>query len=323
MSEGKRYRILSLDGGGIRGVISARWLAYLESRLVGRLRDHFDLIAGTSTGSILACGIAKGIPVNDLVDLYLQNGREIFPATGARLWGRVTRLFSDGPSAPKYDGKGLAKVLKCVFGDTRFSALKPKPVLVTSYDVLGRRSVVFKNNRAQHSALPVWEICKASASAPTYFPAHVMKVGTARLPLVDGGVVANNPTACAVAEGVAVNKKRPAGSRIPLSNFVVASLGTGDSTRGISIEDSKEWGALEWAIPVIDVLFDGSADAVDYVASQMLSSNGYFRFQTKLDKAYDDMDDASATNMNALLGIADSHLSAGGGRNLDKLAKLL
>lgn len=170
----------------------------------------------------------------------------------------------------------------------------------------------------------MWEICKASCSAPTYFPAHVMKLGKARTPLIDGGVVANNPTACAIAEGVRVNKGRPAGERAEIDDFVVASFGTGELTRPIDIAEALEWGALEWAVPIIDVLFDGSTDAVNYIATQILDDDRYFRFQARLDAAYDDMDNADATNLNALANTARRCLSAeGGDALLDRLAAQL
>ena len=96
----KRYRILSLDGGGIRGIITAVWLDRLEQALGGPLRQHFDLIAGTSTGGILACALARGTEAAKIVDLYRDRGREVFPDQAARLWSRITRTFSQGLSAP-------------------------------------------------------------------------------------------------------------------------------------------------------------------------------------------------------------------------------
>jgi patatin-like phospholipase/acyl hydrolase len=153
----------------------------------------------------------------------------------------------------------------------------------------------------------------ASAAAPTYFPGHVMKIGRRRAPLVDGGVVANNPTACAIAEGV----DRQAGREgsVPLGSFVVASFGTGTVTRPIEIADIREWGALEWAVPIIGVLFDGAGDAVDYIARHLIDRERYFRFQTELTVASDDMDDASPENVNRLLSGAARHLDVEGGED--------
>lgn len=321
---GKQFRILCLDGGGIRGLITAIWLEALEQRLGGTLRHHFDLIAGTSTGAILACAVSAGMESKQIIDLYQRRGGEIFPGVGNRLWNRAKRTLGQGASAPKYDSRPLESNLRAVFGDLSFGDLHVVPTLVSAYNTLSREALVFKNSRTEFRSLPVWELCMASAAAPTYFPAHVMRVQNVKMPLIDGGVFANNPTACAIAEAVRVQASLPEGDRAGLDDFVVASFGTGSSTRPIGISDALEWGALEWAIPIIDVLFDGAADSVDYIASQLVAPDHYFRLQVPLHEAFDDMDDASTTNLNALANSAMGYLRTGGGdRQLDALAKLL
>ncbi len=303
------YRILSLDGGGIRGLITAVWLAELEKQLKKPIRQFFDLIAGTSTGSILASALSLGIPAQKIVELYLEKGSTIFPGTASRLWSRVTRVFADGVSAPKYDPAGLEQCLQEVFGKKTLGSLKV-PTLIFSYNVFAREPVAFKSYRENFQNLPIWEVVRASCSAPTYFPSMQLKVGQSTQPYIDGGVAANNPSACAVAEGLAINSKEKKADRVALDNFVLASFGTGSSTRPISAKESQEWGALEWAVPIIDVLFDGSTDTSDYVARQIVADDRYFRFQMPLDKAYDDMDRADDVNLNALVGAAESYLGS-------------
>lgn len=320
------YRVVSIDGGGIRGVITAVWLMRLEDRLGGPLYKHADLLAGTSTGAILACALSAGIPASRIVELYQRYGREVFPGLSSRLWSRASRLFSDGPSAPKYDGKGLDRVLQRQFGaKTTFGALKT-PTMVTAYNTLDRAPVVFKNFKRNdthgHKKLKVWEIVRASASAPTFFPAKVIKIGSSRKPLIDGGVVANNPTACAVAEAVRRSPGRRA--HCPIDGLHVISFGTGEVTRPISIRSAQEWGTLEWAVPVISVLMDGAADATDYIVKHIIPDSQYVRMQTPLSHGYDDMDDASETNINALISLAETYLdSRAGSRALDKATMLL
>jgi uncharacterized protein len=316
------YRILSLDGGGIRGLVSAIWLNRLEQRLGSPLRNYFELVAGTSTGSLIACGVSLGIPTSEIINLYLKQGREVFPPSGRRLWSRISRSFSQGLDAPRYDGEGLKQVLQGVFGNARFGELSRR-TLVTSYDALNREALVFKNDRSFYNELPVWEICKASASAPTFFPAHVMTIDGQAIPLIDGGVVANNPTACAIAEAVRINEALSGTESVALSQFVVASFGTGETTRPISIREAQEWGTLEWAQPLIGVLFDGSADSVHYIAKQLLANDRYFRFQTPLATAYDDIDNADATNLKALVGVAEAYLNEKGNALIDRLVPLL
>lgn len=323
MTNGK-YRILALSGGGVRGIIPAIWLNRLEQKLGTPIWQHFDMIAGTSTGAIIGCAIALGIDTQDIVNFYLNESREVFPPSAARLWNRVQRTFTEGLDAPRYSAKGLERVLKRVFGDTLFGSLRVTPTLVTSYDTLRREALVFKNDRPRYNQLPVWEICKASASAPVYFPAHILRIDGRELPLIDGGVVANDPTAAAIAEAVRINEARPSVEKVDLGNFVVAFFGTGETTRPITIRQTQEWGALEWALPLIDVLFDGSADAVHYIARQLLAPSNYFYFQTPLARAYDDLDNADATNLNALAMTAQDYLTnQGGDALLDKLVTRL
>lgn len=314
-------RILTLDGGGVRGIISAIWLAELEARLQaagkGGLRERFDLIAGSSTGALIAMGIGIGLRAEQLVELYEGFGERVFPGGPQRLWSRVTRVFSEGLSAPKYDPEGLEKILKQTFGAYVMNDLRPR-LMVVAYDTVQREPVMFKSYEPQFAGFPVWEACRASTAAPTYFPAHLATVERRRRALIDGGVVANNPTACAIAEAVKLNGDDR------LDDLVLLSVGTGEATRPISEAEATSWGALEWAVPIIDVLFDGSADAVHYIATHLLRDGHYFRLQTPLVLGYDDFDNADRTNMLALQHTAREYLGKREtGRILDQLVKRL
>lgn len=317
----KARRVLSLDGGGIRGLVSCIWLAGVERALLDAGKPgvvkSFDLLAGSSTGAIIACGLAAGLSADAMAELYRRQREVIFPGLAGRLWSRLGRLPTLGPSAPKYDGKGLEKALRKVFGATTLGQLG-MPTLVTSYDTIQRRPVVFKSFKPEHKDLPVWEVCRASAAAPTYFPAHPLKVEGRHCALIDGGVVANNPTACAIAEAMRKD------ARVDNSqDLVVLSIGTGERNRPIDLKSAQEWGALEWAIPIIDVLFDGNTDSVDYIARHLVG-DGYFRLQTELVIGMDDLDDVSATNVAALESMAKAYLSKAETRKqLDRLVALL
>lgn len=299
-------RILSLDGGGIRGYLSALWLAAVDDALLAAgkspLPEAFDLVAGSSTGAIVACAIGIGMPPDHLARLYRRHGDTIFPGMAQRLWSRTSRLFTAGPSAPRYDGRGLERVLAEEFGDRTFGSLA-RPTLVTAYDTLGRHAVIFKSFKPEHAPLRIRDVLRASCAAPTYFPAHPLRVEGRDCVLVDGGVVANNPTACAIAEAL---RKDAAVDRT--AELVVLSVGSGERNRPIALRDAREWGALEWAVPIIDVLFDGSTDAVDYIAAQLVG-DGYVRLQAELSVGLDDLDDTSATNFLALDALAAEYLA--------------
>lgn len=298
-------RILALDGGGMRGLVTGLWLEGVEAALAeaGKpgLRHRFDLYAGTSSGALIACGLACGLPPERIVALYRGQAQRIFPGFMQRLWSRARRLLSQGPSAPKYDGRGLDTVLREVFGDTTLGQLDP-PVMITSYDTLARRPVIFKSFKPEHRGLPVWQVCRASSSAPTYFPAVGMTVEGKACSLIDGGVVANNPTALAIAEAM----RRDEGVT-RCSDLVVLSVGSGARNQPISLRDAQAWGAMEWAVPIVDVLFDGNTDSVDYVARHLVGSS-YTRLQADLAPGSGDTDDTSAANLVALESLASGYL---------------
>lgn len=314
-------RILTLDGGGIRGLVSALWLEALETRLQavgkGPLHGRFDFIAGSSTGALMAMALAIGMPARDVAALYEGFGDEVFPGAAQRLWSRVTRSFSQGLSAPRYSPRGLERVLKRVFGQRRLGSASPRAMAI-AYDTVQRNPLFFKSYKPEHADIPLWEVCRAATAAPAYFPAHLATIECRRRALIDGGVVANNPTACAIAEAVRLN------GDASLDGIVLLSVGTGQATRPICEQDATTWGALEWAIPIIDVLFDGSADSVDYIAAQLLGDGHYFRLQTPLTRGYDDLDNVDRTNLLALRETALAYLEKPEVKaQLDRLVELL
>lgn len=364
MIANKPYRILSFDGGGIRGLVSAVLLERLEQKLGSPLLDNIDMVAGTSTGSLIACGVAKGLDATTIKNLYLERGIEIFP----RFWDVLGSLLSravGGYTQPIYDGKGLEKVLLEEF-------IKPeiqkqmifidllKPTLVTSYDTYNRQAVVFKNTKREQETMPVWEVCRASAAAPVAFPAHItnnkdfledLKKGgkgipPGGIPLIDGGVIANDPAVCAIAERLNWNLNPPINEKwireresVDLKDIVVASFGTGQPTvKKIGIKEARGWGAGEWAnpfngVPILDVLFDGSADTADYIAKQLLTEDNYFRFQPPLfqderyqNKPYKDSPTFNANKeyLEALVETTTDFLNTkDGDEKLDQLAAAL
>ena len=290
--------ILSIDGGGIRGVIPAVVLAEVERRTGRRVADLFDLIAGTSTGGILACALARagddGRPrfeAAELIELYEREGPEIFRHDPLKDVESLGGLVDE-----RYDDAALNDALARYLGDARLSQTL-SDVLVTAYEIEQRKAFFFRTTRAREDPAADFRLAdaaRATSAAPTYFePALVRDVaGTRSLALVDGGVFAINPSLCALAE---VTK---AGQRDELT--IIASLGTGSHTRPLPYEQVRRWGALAWAQPILDVVFDGVADTTDFELAQFLPERAYLRLQIELTRASDDLDDATPANLAAL-----------------------
>ncbi|NEQ71674.1 MAG: patatin-like phospholipase family protein [Okeania sp. SIO2C9] len=319
------FRILCLDGGGIRGVMPARILEKIEEQLGGRLKDHFDLIAGTSTGSILAVGIALGKSPKELYNLYFEKGLQIFPYQKLFSPKRLPLIFKYGLSAPKFSDEGLISVLKEQFGEATFADLTPKSdqgkpplkVLVPSYDTIARNPIMFKSwfHHRWYAQVPVWEICVSSASAPTYFPAHRIEKNGQVYSLIDGGVCANNPVSCAVAEAIRILRESPNQSLgSVIDQIQVISIGTGDPASPIPWEEVRAWGLVQWGLRIADVFMDAPPDVHRYVAEQIIGVGKndeeprYIRLQLPLKDPLLAMDDARETNLQALLKETDRYL---------------
>ena len=293
-------RILAIDGGGMRGLIPAVVLAELERRTGRRTAELFDLIAGTSTGGILACGLTRpaadgsGRPAftaADLIGLYESEGPEIFHRSLLKRSSVV-----DGYVNERYDDTGLNAALGRYLDGTRLSDAVTD-VFITAYEIERRQAFFFRSARARTD--PTYDFtfvdaARATAAAPTYFePARVRDVAEAETyALIDGGVFALNPAMCAYAEVAAAG----GAGEIDL----VVSLGTGSHTRPLHHVDVQGWGQLEWARPLVDVVFDGVAQTVDFELGQLMPEGRYVRLQTALTDASDDIDDASDDNLEAL-----------------------
>jgi uncharacterized protein len=289
-------RVLAIDGGGIRGLIPALVLAELESRCGRPIARLFDLVAGTSSGAILACALTRpdAMPAAQAAALYEREGPEVFDRS---LLKRISSL--GGLIDERYDARGLVASLRRHLGDTRL-AQATTGLLITAYDLEARQALLLRPT----DDMSMVDAAHASSAAPTYF--EPVRVGARTL--VDGGVFAVNPAVLAYAE---------AGGEID----VLASLGTGQHTRPLPYDEVKDWGQLEWARPILDVVFDGSADAVDSQLSKLLDDR-YIRLQTRLDEASDELDDASRGNLAALRREAE-RLIARRSADLDRLCAAL
>lgn len=238
----RSFRVLSLDGGGIRGIFTAAILAELEERhLAGRsIATCFDLIAGTSTGGILALGLASGLTARQLLDLYVSRGGEVFPPAGSgalaqlRAWARSHwHLVSN-----LYDRDALARLLSDTLGERLFGEASTR-LCIPSFE--GRHSEVFVFKTPHHRDYKtdrferMTTVGLATSAAPTYF--RPLEHGG--YTLVDGGVWANNPIMLAVIEAMTCYD-------LSRDQIRVLSIGCGNSRYVVSRPEIAHGGIWHW-----------------------------------------------------------------------------
>jgi patatin-like phospholipase/acyl hydrolase len=296
-------KILAIDGGGIRGMIPAVVLAGLEQKRGKKIAEMFDLIAGTSTGGILALALTKpdgsGKPqyaAEDAVRLYEREGRRIFHRSA---WHTVTSLGS--LAEEKYPSAGIEGVLEDYFGEARLKDAVTD-VLITSYEIERRFPFFFKSRGAKAKPdydFPMKRVARATSAAPTFFEPCKLDADTPEdyYALIDGGVYANNPAMCGLVEAKTYWPEA--------RDFLVVSLGTGEQLKPLPYDQAKGWGVAHWAKPVLEIVLDAVSSTVDYQMRHLLPATPggaprYFRFQTRLMHGSESMDDASPDNLRGL-----------------------
>lgn len=318
----KKIRILSLDGGGIRGIITAVVLKYIQEELQridnpnAKIGDYFDLVAGSSTGGILTAILlfpdntknAK-FSVEAALDLYAKRGDSIFNVS---FWEEIINPF--GLFNEKISQHNLERQLKEVFGDLKLSDLI-KPCLITSYDITQRKAKLFCSHEAYSSLENFYmrDVCRATSAAPTYFePAKIKSLYGQEFTLIDGGVYANNPAMCAYAEArkIAFSQVLQDSEKIDypdVNDMFMVSIGTGEVLKPYTFERFENAGKIKWITPLIDILLSSNAETVHYYLSKMYESLGprnqknYYRFMPQLRNASPEMDDTSKKNIYELI----------------------
>ena len=312
------FRILSIDGGGMRGILSGQLLVALEKKLqqktgnsMARIADYFDMIAGNSTGGILAClylcpddnnPLRPMFSAEEAVNLYLKYGQDIFKDET-----RQKIISQGGFTNDKYPVDHFEALLKKYFKDKKLSELL-RPTIIPAYNVTKRSTHFF----TQHDAIQdqefdffIRDVARATSAAPTYFePALIASAAGVNYPLVDGGVFANNPALCAFAEARQFLKNRKVLSNPQASDMFIVSIGTGSEKRSLNYDVAKGWGAMGWIFPVLDIVLSGAVDSVDFQLQQIFESTdaaqNYIRINPELGDAKPEMDNASSQNLDAL-----------------------
>ncbi|WP_425383707.1 patatin-like phospholipase family protein [Wolbachia endosymbiont (group A) of Microdon myrmicae] len=282
--------ILSIDGGGIRGIIPAMILSRIEQKTGKPISQIFDLLVGTSTGGTIVAGLCKKdskgklqYSADDLVNLYQEYGPYIFKSSFLR------RSIFSWINGAQYPSKNIEHVLHKYFGDDILKNTLSN-VLITSYDIHNNCPFFFKSWKEDRNFIKLKDALRATTSAPTYFAPKYLKINHKEMVLVDGGVFANNPAACAYA-----SSKR----LFPNDDILLLSIGTGRTDRSIEYVNSRRFGKIGWIKPLLNVMFASSLDAVNYQLNQVIADK-YIRIQSQLKIASPNMDNITSKNIKSL-----------------------
>jgi predicted acylesterase/phospholipase RssA len=328
-----KYKILAIDGGGIRGIIPAIILTEIEKRTQKQIFSLFDLIAGSSSGGILALGLTKprldlagsdSPPVaqysaEELLQIYLEYGAEIFYEP---FWEQLLGQLEDIFVQPKYSSEGREEIIKQYFGDSPLEN-NLKEVFVTSYDIEQRIPIFFTNKleKQQTKSKKFRKLCLgftltdaalATSATPTYFaPYRVSSSHNTNgfYTLVDGGLVANNPANLAILEAQISRQENQ--QALNIEDILVVSLGTGSLTSVYPYDQVKNWGLLQWTKPLLNMVLDGGSEVVAgelerlFEATNKGHKTSYYRFQPFLKSELEDIDNAKPENLRQLQTLAN------------------
>lgn len=257
-----KRKILCLDGGGIKGLFAATILSEIETLTGNPIYQYFDLVSGTSTGAIIAAGIALGIPASQICNLYIDYAAKIFPQD-KKLFRHLRQIYSS-----KYTGKALHTTLHEIFQDSTVGDCKTR-LLIPSYNLSTGKVKVFKTSHANDLKcdykLKMVDVLLATTAAPTYLPPHQTQTGT----YIDGGVGANNPSLLALTEAVSSR------CQWPLEQVYLLSLGCTQSVSGATTGREK-MGALD-VRKIISTFVNAESQYSHNIAQILLSSDKYLR----------------------------------------------
>ena len=339
MSQKNTFNVLSIDGGGIRGIIPAMILAKIEEETGKNISCLFDLIVGTSTGGILALGLTqKGTPekpqlsAKELVKIYKDHGSTIFDPSWleevlseidedleplrdsestTRVWvvkswevisgyGRKALSVLKRLGNEKYPRDGLEKVFNaCVDENLCLEDVTTK-TMVTCYDMQNPETVFLKSWNEAHKPIKIKDAAFATSAAPTYFEPLPLRFAEKERTLIDGGIFINSPVVSAYAEAQRLISERDEYKCYAKDDIFVVSLGTGEFAAGTGYSEAKDWGAARWLLELVNYIAHSGPAAVDYQMERLLPADNYVRLQIALDKKHAEMDNASDDNIRYL-----------------------
>lgn len=291
---GSMRRILTIDGGGIKGVFPAAFLATLEEQLGGPVADYFDLIAGTSTGGIIALGLGLGLSAQELLDLYKVYGSSIFPR------GRLLRLLR--LVRAKYSYLPLRTALVSAFGNRRLGESR-KRLLIPSLNLAAERVHIYKTSHhpklVHDYKMPVVEVALATVAAPTYFPIHVSPEG---LPYIDGSLWARNPMALAIIEAIGMLDW-------DRHEIEVLSLGCTSEHLNVSWQKRISLGASYWGARIADVFMKAQSSSAIATAHALVGARKVVRISPDIGDRHFSLDGIEHIPELEALGHSEANLN--------------
>jgi patatin-like phospholipase/acyl hydrolase len=301
MSDKGPILILSIDGGGSRGVIPTNVLKYMERLEEMSVRKEFDFFAGVSTGAMVAAYLARD--VGTMQDLASEgySSEELTYIFDKSIWDKMLGRLQN---QPKYDGKNKRAYIEKQLDGALLNDVVDKHLLILAYDFMNRELVTFKNNRGSDSIYnpSLAEICDASSAAPTMYP-PVSTTAPKRRWLVDGALATNDPSQCAISEALAMG--------YTLEDIWMLSLGTGKPAHDLSQEDrdkigedSRGWGIFGWLTNgLLDHMMSASSSVSAHQCEQLLSGR-YLRINGELPRSLMQIDNTTAVRVDDLKSYA-------------------
>lgn len=261
--ESKTFKILSIDGGGIKGLYSASILASFENKTGKNIADHFDMICGTSTGGLIAIGLANGMSAKDLVDLYTENGSKIFPTSNSNLirgfqnsYKSLRQIFFSN----KHSVKPLKRILEDLFEDKTMKDAT-NLLCIPSFNLTNGQPKVFKKSGSQtehfvDNTIKLVDIALATSAAPSYYPIHEHN----NFLYTDGGVWANNPSLCGLLEAIDYY----VGEGKEFDDFSILSISSITTPNGWVSTSNKSKSIIGWKEKMFQTALDGQSYFTDY-----------------------------------------------------------
>lgn len=299
----QKFRVLSLSGGGIRGLYTASFLAEIESLSGKKFADHFDLIVGTSTGGLIAIAIGLGNSVASIRDFYKNHGSTIFPA------GRIPRAWQFWKQIvyPKHDEAVLCDLIKKCVGEQRTLGDSKRPLVVNAFHAAGGKPVCFKTRhhddfKKDHSR-KAWEVAMATSAAPVFYRAFQAEDGT---DYIDGGVWANCPVLVGAIEAIDRFAK-------PRDQIEILSVGT--TKTPFSIEHAARCGGAWRNVSmknraVVNLLMEANRRSAMFMAQRLIGPASIVEIDRDVDKGGYEMDDARPEALRDLQSLGEDDAKA-------------